>query len=111
MKMSKMLKKVLADFELEVYLCPNYHAYICHSATAVLSVENAYKVKQLLAERMGVCKAEIGEYGLQDWLRENTDNYYEMYNNLPSEIFRAKVNETRIAWLKSLIAEFEAKGD
>ena len=109
MKMSKMLKKVLADVELEVYLCPNYHAYICHSATAVLSRENERKVKQLLAERMGVCKIEI--YGLQDWLRENTDNYYEMYYSLPPETFRAKVNETRIAWLKSLIAEFEAKGD
>ncbi len=111
MKMSKMLKKVLADVELEVVLCPNYHAYICNSAMAVLSGENAHKVKQLLAERMGVCKGEILVYGLQDWLRENTDNYYEMFDNLPSETFRAKVNETRIAWLKSLIAEFEAKGD
>ena len=77
----------------------------------VLPGASAYKVKQLLAERMGVCKTEIGAYGLQDWLRENTNNYYEMYEKLCYDTFIAKVNETRIAWLKSLITEFEAKGD
>lgn len=111
MKMSNMLQKVLVAVELEVVLHPDYHAHICHSAMAVLSMENAWKVKQLLAERMGVSKAGIGSYGLQDWLRENTDNYHEMFDNLPFDTVRAKVNETRIAWLKSLIAEFEAKGD
>ena len=48
---------------------------------------------------------------LESWLRRNTENYYHLRDTTSVSFFEYKVRETRLAWLKSLIEEFEAKGD
>jgi hypothetical protein len=52
-----------------------------------------------------------GSSTLSGWMVENTANFQSMERTLSYGQLRAKMRETRLAWLKSLIEEFEAKGD
>lgn len=102
--MSKAL--MLVKSNLHTARTKKISEFICLVAESLfrsshLSYEDQKKVKELMAERMGV--ESCGEFSLAHWL------FREGYHTpTPTD---ALMQDYRHAWLVELIQEFKAKGD
>ena len=114
MKTSKALehaKKYLAKNRTEIDV--NYKKeYICFSLNAAhhhgkVGFDDVCRINGMISDR-------LGDYStLENWLAEEHDIQEPGWDAALSEqvAFVHKLQETRHAWIDSMIAEFAAKGD
>ena len=89
--------------EAQLLISTMKEKYICHAVESVLHDHPcaAKAITEFITTRLG------GRYSFERWLK----NVHSIGVSSDCPEHQVKVRNTRIAWLDSLIKEFEAKGD
>ena len=104
----KYAKRILATKYSE-HIRFTKHQYICH---AIDDVSQTYMCwAKARAITMEIQRRLEGYYSLENWLRSVHNIHSSDYDRHFPDEFGDKVQTTRHAWIDSMIAEFQAKGD
>jgi hypothetical protein len=112
MKTSTVLKraKTCLATSADDYMFTNRQAFICYAINNAMGIRNYKEGKRVQA----MIQARLRPYtALESWLQGNHNIERISYdpNSEKFNEYRTQVQRTRHAWVDSMIAEFEAKGD
>ncbi len=109
MKTSNVLKRTKKYVAKGVYGTHDTSVYICHAlelaySSGRIGLSDCHEVRDIVQERLGKCNS------LEQWLRWQGIQR-PSYGPKSIKEYCIKVQATRHAWIDSMIAEFQAKGD